>query len=150
MRANFGRKQNPEHDEPQVWLVYLGATSAENSGLVLAAVTGTEAEAWSMLTQARRRMSDRPNLIEERPFATTASAAEESGSPELPARSALGVGERRTVFVLVTGSHDATEGHGVFESAEDGIEPRDHLVARGFDDARLCEVITNTWLLDLP
>ena len=126
------------------WVVYLG-TTVDPDDLALAAVTGSEPEAWELLTQARRVAPDRSNLIEDRPFVTR-PAPGRGGSDGPGLRS----GEQRTVLVLLTGTDDATEVHAVFERAEEAIPARDHLVTSGAGDARLHEVVTNTWLLALP
>ncbi|WP_162799405.1 hypothetical protein, partial [Nocardioides sp. 616] len=81
--------------------------------------------------------TDRSNMCEDRPFRSGAE------------RPVLAAGEQRTVYVLVTGDQNHEEGREVCTSREDATARRDDLRSRGLLDARVREVLTNTWLVDL-
>jgi hypothetical protein len=121
--------------EATCWLVYFGQPSAANADhLTIAAVTGSAAEATRMLESALAGDVRRPNLIEDRPFI--------AGDP-------LAVGEQRAVSVLVTGREGCIEGHEVHAVRADALARAREWGNRGVADARIVDVVTNTWLINV-
>lgn len=122
---------------PDVFLVLLGAARSQES-LKLAAVTGSEREAFDLLTVARRWFPERSNEVAQWTF--------ESESERAPSRRAsVGPGEKRLVFVL----EFAHERYEVFDTAALASRGQQQALTEISGNPRpstLLDVVTNTWV----
>lgn len=129
----FGRESR---SVPDVFLVLLGAGRSQDS-LRLAVVTGSEKEAWDLLTIGRRWFPDRSNEVAQWAFET------ESGRSS-SRRASIGPGEKRPVFVL-----EFEDGrYEVFDTKVLALRRQQETQSKAAKyraRATLLEVVSNTW-----